>query len=558
MANDGRDGTHASATRLIAAAVREGRTQDAMRMLQAAVARDPHNAVFQVQLGRLLAHAGKLDAAASAFRTAAGLKPEDPEAPVLLGQALARAGRLLEARDALRLALSLVPRHAGVRDALADLEFRVGFPEDALPLWLERLQASPDDVDVRLKAGETLSRLGHHARAAALYRAGLALAPGSAELWLALGQAVEDDGDREAASDAYARALALRPGWPFALACQLALARGDATDALLDEAGAGMRAPGARDADRAMLGYAIGKARDARGDHAGAMSAWRIANAARQREIGPPDPGAMRARIERTIAHWPAGALDGGSPPGAAVAGSEDARPVFVVGMPRSGTTLTEQILAGHPAVHGCGELPDLAMVARRLPADPRDIDQGMADEAIARYLAAATRHAPAGASRLVDKEPLNYFHLGLVALLFPRARVVWCRRDPRDVAVSIHAENFALDEVLATDFGGIAHYINGQQRLMRHWQSVLPLPIHVSRYEDLVSDPEGRARALVDFLGLPWDPACLDFHRGPQNVQSPSRWQVREPVHGRSIGRWRHYEDALTPLVAALEPDAY
>jgi hypothetical protein len=181
-----------------------------------------------------------------------------------------------------------------------------------------------------------------------------------------------------------------------------------------------------------------------------------------------------------------------------------------------------------------------------------------MADEAIARYLDAAARHAPAAAVRLVDKEPLNFFHLGLVALLFPRARVVWCRRDPRDVAVSIHAENFAMDEVLATDFAGIGHYINGQQRLMRHWQSVLPLPIHVSRYEDLVADPEGRARALVEFVGLPWDAACLEFHRGAQNVQSPSRWQVRQPVHARSVGRWKHYQPPLDPLVDVLEPDAY
>ena len=553
MAKEGRDGTPASTARLIAAAVREGRTQDAMRMLQASLARDPHDAVSHAQLGRLLAHAGRFDDAASAFRRAGELRPDDPEPHVLLGQALARAGRPHEARDALRHAHALVPRHAGVRDALADLEFRVGFPEDALPLWLERLQAAPDDIEAPLKAGETLSRLGHHARAAALYRAGLGTAPASAELWLALGQAIEDDGDRDGARDAYARALALRPGWAFALACQLALARGDAGDALLDEADASMQAPGASDADRAMLGYAVGKARDARGDHAGAMAAWRAANAARQREIGPPDPAAMHARVARTVALWSPSALAC-----ARVAGSEDARPVFVVGMPRSGTTLTEQILASHPAAHGCGELPDLAMVARRLPADPRDIDQAMADGAIGRYLAAATRHAPPEASRLVDKEPLNWFHLGLAALLFPQARVVWCRRDPRDVAVSSHAENFALDEVLATDFAGIGHYINAQQRLMRHWQSVLPLPIHVSRYEDLVADPEGHARALVGFLGLPWDPACLDFHRGAQNVQSPSRWQVRQPVHGRSVGRWRHYADALAPLLDVLEPDAY
>src|SRR5690606_19483835 len=183
---------------------------------------------------------------------------------------------------------------------------------------------------------------------------------------------------------------------------------------------------------------------------------------------------------------------------------------------------------------------------------------RGVLDEAISRFMAAATRHAPPDALRLVDKEPLDFFNLGLVALMFPHARVIWCRRDPRGIAVSIYGENFALDEALATDLGAIGHYISAQVRLMQHWRSVRPLPMLEFHYEALVADAEPNARRLVEFVGMPWDPACLDFHRTARAVQSPSRWQVRQPLHSRSAGRWRNYEAALGPLLDVLEPGSF
>jgi hypothetical protein len=280
------------------------------------------------------------------------------------------------------------------------------------------------------------------------------------------------------------------------------------------------------------------------------MQQWDDANRARQRMIGPPDPAALRARVEALMATFDASAFRGDIP------GSDDARPLFIVGMPRSGTTLTEQILARHPLVHGAGELPDMEMVARDLPRHPAQLDAATLARAVSRYLEALTRRAPPGAVRIVDKEPLNFLQLGWIARLFPRARVVWCRRDPRDVAVSIYGENFALDERLATDFAGLGHYISLQHRLMRHWQAVLPLPILEFPYEALVAEPEARSRALVAFAGLEWDPDCLSFHRSTSGVQTPSRWQVREPLHARSVGRWIHHRDAIAPLLRTLDAE--
>ena len=315
------------------------------------------------------------------------------------------------------------------------------------------------------------------------------------------------------------------------------------------------------DADQALLGYELGKVFDGRGEHAAALAAWDAANAARRREAGEPDVPALERRVEATMAVFDRALLAR-----AGELGDPDERPVFVVGMPRSGTTLLEQMLAAHPQVHGAGELPDVSLIARDLPSRRgrpqqwphilEDIALDPLPAAAKRYLAAALRQAPAGTARVVDKYPMNYYLLGLVALMFPKARVLWCRRDPRDVAISIYGENFALAERLATRLDGIGHLVRLQSRLMRHWQAVLSLPILEVRYEDVAADTETQARRALGFLGLDWDPACLDFHRSERGVQTPSRWQVRQPVHTRSIGRWRHYENELAPLLSVLGDD--
>lgn len=543
-------------------ASRSGLHDRALRHMEDACRLAPERPDIHFQLACLQAHLGHLEAALEHFRIATARRPDFAEAWRHLGTTLLRARRDEEGIAALRRAHRLAPDdHAALR-ALADVEFRAGWPADALPLWQALLERRPDDIQARLRVGESLTRLGFQDRAVASFRDGVALLPQSDAMWLALAQAEEDAGDRDAAREAYERALALHPDWPFAMACLLGVLRGEAPGALVDRASALLAGDALGDDDRALLGYALGKVHDARADYARAMGHWHEANAARRRVAGEPEPAAFEQRVDDIIASFPRELFAA-----RAASALEDDRFVFIVGMPRSGTTLTEQILASHPAIHGCGELPDLAMVARRLGTDfpagmawPRSsalLAPGALREAIDRYASAATRHAPDTASRLVDKEPLDFLHLGLVALMFPRARVIWCRRDPRDIAVSIYGENFALDETLATDLAAIGHYIDQHARLMRHWQATLPLPILACHYEDLVAAPEAQARRLVDFIGLPWDPACLDFHASTRAVQSPSRWQVRQPVHARSVGRWRHYAAALDPLFEVLGIDA-
>ncbi len=536
-----------------------GQVDLALEHMQIASHLAPESLDLHFQLGCLQAHSGNYHQALAPFRQATALAPSHVESWYFLGISLLQLRRDAEALAALRNAHRLDPGHRKALRALADLEFRIGYPVDALPLWRELMRLDPDDIDACLKTSETLSRLGFNEEAIALYQETLQRLPASADLWMAMAQAQEDNDDREAAEQAYLRALELKPGWAFPVSGLLGLKRGAVSDAWVETAVTLQGDPLLPDADRALIGYELGKVFDGRSEHAAAMASWNDANAARKRMIGEPDLQRLYAGVERTTQVFSREFFANHG-----LHGSPDPRMVFIVGMPRSGTTLTEQIIASHPRAHGCGELPDLALIVRNLPVHLNtqaawpDFIESMTDsalrESIARYTQASTRHAAPAALRLVDKAPLNFFHLGLVAMMFPQARVIWCRRDPRDVAVSIYGENFSLEEKIATSFSGIGHYINLQERLMRHWQAVLPLPILESSYEALVCSPDEQARRIIDFTGLEWDPACLDFHLSARGVQTPSRWQVKQPMHTRSVGRWRKYEAELGPLLAVLD----
>jgi hypothetical protein len=238
--------------------------------------------------------------------------------------------------------------------------------------------------------------------------------------------------------------------------------------------------------------------------------------------------------------------------------GNNSELPVFIVGMPRSGTTLVEQICASHPAVFGAGELPDITrlwVALARGGAAPAD---GWQRHRIAQAADAYLEHLRLlgpSAMRVTDKMPGNVYHLGLIAVLFPRARIILCRRDPRDTCLSCYFQWFPSSRLLYTyNLADCARQYLQTERLVAHWRNVLPLPMLEMQYEELVADQETQSRRLIDFLGLPWDPACLEFHKTRRTVTTASVWQVRQPMYSRSVGRWRNYEKHLRPLLDVLE----
>jgi tetratricopeptide (TPR) repeat protein len=244
--------------------------------------------------------------------------------------------------------------------------------------------------------------------------------------------------------------------------------------------------------------------------------------------------------------------------------GIPDPRPVFIVGLPRSGTTLTEQIIASHPLVHGAGELSDVRRIARSLPeivgqpsldelAGVAALDPGSAKTAARRYLDRLESLAPESVVRVVDKNPENDQNLGLIAILWPASRVIRCRRDPRDVAVSCWRTNLPTTP-WSSNWNHVAQLFADNQRLMEHWRRVRPVEWLDLDYEALVADLEGQSRRLIEFVGLEWDPACLSFHKNRRVVRTPSLVQVRQPLYADSVGIWRKYEPYLGALFEAFE----
>ncbi|HWE04493.1 MAG TPA: sulfotransferase [Tepidisphaeraceae bacterium] len=242
-------------------------------------------------------------------------------------------------------------------------------------------------------------------------------------------------------------------------------------------------------------------------------------------------------------------------------------RPVFIVGMPRSGTTLLEQILASHPAIFGCGELPALHDAASSLqgqqsPRNSRDPDgldlltPAIADRLAADYMR-ATDLLDTSAAYVTDKMPGNFDRLWLAEALFPRCHVIHCIRDPRDTCLSCYLTDFEKGNAFSFDLANLASFYRDYRRLMNHWKAVLRVPILEVRYEALVADVKGQTVRMLDFLSVPWNDACLDFHKSKRMANTASREQVRRPLYSSSVGRWRHYEKHI-PQLLGLAPESF
>jgi tetratricopeptide (TPR) repeat protein len=533
-----------------------GEQVPAMRHARRACELAPDDPRSWSDLGRVLAGDGKFDDAARCFAESIEIDPRHADGWHNLGTALKKLGHREGAFKALRHALLLDSARAETYLNLGNLLIESGQFEDAVECFERAARHDPKLATARSRLAEQLSRRGRVQEAETLFRQSVGLDPGHLQGWYGLGRTLEDLGDAENALACYRQVLARRPQHAQALGQYLALLRGEARAELLEGAQSALRKPELRDEARALIGYGLAKYHDRRGDFAEAAKAALAANAARRRAAGPLDRAALAARVDGLIATYDADFFSSRRRHGL---GND--QPVFIVGLPRSGTTLCEQILSSHPRLHGSGELPDLARLAARavdgtdaLPWQAAAQLTEMSSRVFGtRYLRALRNGAPKRRLRISDKSPLNFFQLAFAAVLFPNARVIHCRRDARDNALSIWMENFSPDQGYATDFADLAFFHAQYERLMAHWRQVLPLQMLDLRYEEMVADTEAQARKLAAFLGAAWDARCLDFHRNERAVQTPSRWQVRQPIYIRSVARWRRYAPYLGDLIESF-----
>lgn len=575
-----------------AALVGLGRFADAEAAYRRAIALNPRFVDAYNNLGIALCELGRLDEAESAFRFAIALKPDLPQSHSNLGIALKCSGRFEEAEAAHHKAIALDPDSPDLYSNLGEVLHCLGRLNDAEQVLRHATSLQPKIADTFARLANTLREQGRIAEAEAACRDALVLDPNHAAAYSNLGNALADQGRLTEAEAAYRRAIALKPSFGDAHnnlgAILKQLGRMEEARRVTQEA---LRLP-PRDALRYLnlgelrrftagdpyladmeefargiaslpvkqqieLHFALAKAYDDVGRHADSFRHLQIGNALKRQQI-PYDEAATLALFERIRAVFTPELIRTFRN-----AGEPSPVPVFIVGMPRSGTTLIEQIMASHPQVFGAGELPNFCQAATTIfsAADcPLPFPDALLHESGeglhrlgARYLTEIVPLAPT-AARIVNKMPSNFLFAGLIHLALPNARIIHAVRDPLDTCMSCFSKLFANGQYFTYDLAELGNYYHHYDMLMQQWRSVLP-PGRILdvRYEDLVVDLAGQARRIIQYCDLQWDSRCLDFHATERPVRTASATQVRQPIYRSAIGRAQPYARYLEPLLAAL-----
>jgi tetratricopeptide (TPR) repeat protein len=539
-----------------------GANDEATACAREALRRKPDYAEAHNNLGTILLVDKAYAAAADAFREAIHYAPKFPDARVNLATALLGLGRHTEATASLREAIAMVPSHAIAHNNLANAYRELDYREEARQEFEAALALNPGLTSARFGLAGMLLDMGDFDGALAQFDEMLRRQPESRLALSGKAAAFALKGDNDAC---YAVLRPLIDGGEStpevaAIFGRIAGQLGRRDDAIALIESLLTRHDGAEmvDRQRSLLEFALGDLYDGKNDFDEAFTHFAAANALRPSGF---DPVAFAAKTNRIIDLYGKGQVDRMSR-----ATNRSDLPVFIVGMPRSGTSLVEQILASHPMVFGAGEPDKIVRYVRSFGgsgvespeyvADFADIDAARLDSMAHEHLA-YLGDLGGDAVRVTDKLPYNFQHLGFIAQLFPNSRIVHCVRDPLDTCLSCYFQDFSRTNFHTYDLRHLGAYYRQYARLMRHWHGVLDLPILDLSYEDLVADLEGASRKLVDFIGLDWDPRCLRFYEAERTVSTASSGQVRQPIYTRSVGRWRRYERHLGPLREALASGA-
>jgi len=551
------------------------------------IAVNPRHPRAYSNLGAALAGLGRNDEAIEALRTALELNPEDPATLNNLGNTLYLSERVEEAETYFRRALEIDPSHArslyGLGHVLADM----GYPEEAVRCYQKAVQIMPEIYEAWLGLGKACMNMGRHEMATDCFRRAMALTDNPVEPLCCMARVDQFMGRYDEGLGHLAKALQVSPGNLMVEADRLMMLyrKGDTEAAydllqeLLQKGLASIPLLGVYSeicrklgscgdvirvgralleekqigrVDRGYIYFAMAEAYKSMQEYDEAFLHFKQGNDSMPHRF---DHQAFTGEIDRLISAYSADAI--AMLPCAA---NNSERPVFIVGMPRSGTSLTEQILSMHPRVFGGGERNDINDIAGKLSArlgrEYTDciqlIPQPLLNEMANGYLRKLDELS-ATADRVIDKMPHNFLRLGLIAQLFPGARIIHCTRDPRDTCLSIYFQRFNRTHSYACELGDLAYYYLEYQRLMKHWERVLDIGILEVNYETLVGDLEGGVRRMLDFLGLEWDERCLRFHESDRAVATASYDQVRQPLYTKSIARWKRYERHLGPLLEGL-----
>ena len=485
-------------------------------------------------------------------------RPTDVAAIRLMAELAARIGRLKDSEALLRRALELAPSFGAARANLATVLYKQNRFGDAV-IELDAVLADGGDNPAQesLKAA-ALGRIGGYDEAVGLYKQLTGRFPAHAKLWMSYGHMLKTVGDQDASVAAYRHALTAEPTLGevyWSLANLKTVNFSDDDVAAMEQA---LSTDGLADEDRFHLHFALGKAFEDRHLHEAAFEHYAKGNQLRSIELGH-DPAEVAAHVDRIIARFTPEFVAQHEGHGH---GAPD--PIFILGMPRAGSTLIEQILASHSMIEGTMELPDIPALAMR---EGRDFGGGPADWVNAILAMTPERMAELGAEfiertriqrktekpQFIDKLPNNWVYTGLIHLILPNAKIIDARRNPLDCCFSNFRQHFARGQAFSYDLDHMGRYYSDYVRAMGHFDSVLPGRIHRVIHETMLDNPEGEIRSLLDYLDLPFEEACLHFHENKRAVRTASSEQVRRPINRDGVGQWKPYAKHLEPLKAAL-----
>ncbi|RUU11988.1 sulfotransferase family protein [Mesorhizobium sp. USDA-HM6] len=533
-----------------------GRRQEAESLYRQVLGQQPNHAAALHFLGLLLHQTGRSEEGLDLIEQSVTLQPSNADFLNNMGTVMRDLGRVAAAVDFFRGAVDIRPDQLAARDNLGSSLKQLGQFEGAEGIYRGTIGRNPFHVRARIGLAETLQEAGRLDEAIALFRESLSIRPKDAELLYGLGVAMMEKGKLTEAADLARQAVAIAPAMAKAWLLLTQVKRQSERDPEF----AGMEAEHAKAPQdslaRMQLSFGLGKANDDLKDYGRAFDYFAEGNAIRRKGIDY-DPVRTRDEFEAMKAVFDKAFFEKHRP-----SDISDDTPIFVVGMPRSGTTLVEQIIASHPQVFGAGELSILkTAVGKQFPMSmPGGFPWGIADmpdkafaEAGQAYLDMLHSRYP-GFRHVTDKMPGNFLLVGFLHMMLPKAKIVHCARDAAATCLSIFKVHFRGDSHrYGYDLGELADFHNLYTDIMAHWHKVLPGIVHDVRYEDFVADQEGQTRALMAHLGLPWDDKVLSFHETDRPVRTASAAQVRQPMYQGSVDLWKRYGDRLKPLLDRL-----
>ncbi len=536
---------------------RQNRFSEAAESFSHALKLQPNAPVLHFLMGGTLLSLQRYDDALRHFEQAVQLKPDFHEAQIEIAHLYNKQEEHHKARDIFEKVLQHQP-HSAIAHAGLGLAYQLlGGIKEAIGCYENALKYDAKMTDIHFRVGQLLNNMGENEKAKMHFMEARRLNPDY--IPAIAGEAMVHEWEKE-----YDKAWELicphiergvkhgEIATVFAQICKH-IDRCDEAIRYIEEILDNL--PPANKGRR-QLHYSLGKLYDSKKNYDQAFKHYHKGNSFKRSE--PYDPMAHATLVSTLIntftpklmAELPRASIDA-------------SKAVFIVGMPRSGTSLTEQIIASHPQMHGAGELGEIHLITNALPPllDPQlgyprcltKLTQTIMDGMAKQYINAINLLAP-DALRVTDKMPHNFLHLGLISLLFPNARVIHCLRDPMDTCLSNYFQNFSAGLDFADDLADLGQHYREYDKLMQHWKQVINLPILEINYEDLVNRQEAETRRLLDFLELPWDDRCLSFHKAERVVGTASYNQVREPLYNKSVARWKNYEKHLDELKKALQ----